>query len=149
MQAGAARIQQTAPNRLDIVQSSARAAINWRSFSIGAAEHVNFQQPSASAATLNRVVGTDPSIILGRLTANGQVFLVNRNGILFGQGSKVDVGALVASTANVSNANFMAGRLVFDEGAESRARRSSTAARSPRRAAGWWRWSRPVSRTPA
>jgi filamentous hemagglutinin family protein len=121
VRAGQASIVQTSPNRLDIVQSSARAAIDWRSFSIGAAEHVNFRQPSASAATLNRVLGADPSVILGRLTANGQVFLVNRNGILFGQGAKVDVGALVATTSNISNPDFMAGRLAFEGAAHGNA----------------------------
>ena len=60
MQAGQARIQQTAPNRLDIIQGSQRAAINWQSFSVGSAGHVNFQQPSVTSATLNRVVGPIP-----------------------------------------------------------------------------------------
>ena len=115
VQAGQARIQQTAPNRLDIIQGSQRAAINWQRFSIGREGHVNFQQPSSTAATLNRVVGSDPSTILGRLTANGQVFLINPNGVLFGQGAKIDVGSLVTSTANISNENFMAGLLKFDQ----------------------------------
>ena len=60
-------------------------------------------------------MGADPSAIIGRLTANGQVFLINPNGVLFGQGAKIDVGSLVTSTANISNENFMAGLLKFDE----------------------------------
>ena len=115
VQAGAARIVQTTPTRLDILQSTNRAIINWRSFSVAHNEHVNFQQPSAQAATLNRVIGVDPSVILGRLTSNGVVFLVNANGVLFGPGSKIDVGSLIATTAGISNENFMAGRYRFDQ----------------------------------
>ena len=102
-------------NRLDVIQSSQRAVVDWRSFSIGAGGQVNFQHPSAAGATLNRVTGPEMSAILGRLTANGTVFLVNPNGILIGPGAKIDVGGLVAATANISNENFMAGRYKFDE----------------------------------
>ena len=101
-------------SRLDIVQSSQRAVIDWRSFSIGTGGQVNFRQAGAGA-TLNRVTGPEMSAILGRLTANGTVFLVNPNGILIGPGAKIDVGGLVAATANISNENFMAGRYKFDE----------------------------------
>jgi filamentous hemagglutinin family protein len=98
-----------------ITQGSQRAAIDWRSFNVGAAETVNFVQPNASSAILNRVVGNDPSAIFGRITANGQVLLINPNGILFGRTAQVDVGALTATTSNLSNADFMAGRLHFTE----------------------------------
>jgi filamentous hemagglutinin family protein len=98
-----------------ITQGSQRAAIDWRSFNVGAAETVNFVQPNASSAILNRVVGNDPSAIFGRITANGQVMLINPNGILFGRTAQVDVGALTATTSNLSNADFMAGRLQFTE----------------------------------
>ncbi|MGH8581289.1 MAG: filamentous hemagglutinin N-terminal domain-containing protein [Gammaproteobacteria bacterium] len=113
--AGAARIVQSRPHRLDVVQQTGRAAINWQSFSIGARERVNFRQPSKHSATLNRVTGQDISSIQGRLTANGRVFLVNPNGILLGKGAKVDVGGLVASTANIGDEDFMAGRYRFTE----------------------------------
>jgi filamentous hemagglutinin family protein len=114
VKAGSATI---APNgsRLEVVQSSQRAVIDWRSFSIGAGRSVAFKQPSAASATLNRVTGPEMSAILGLLTANGTVFLVNPNGILIGPGAKIDVGGLVAATANISNENFMAGRYKFDE----------------------------------
>lgn len=115
VQAGAAQIVHTTPTRLDIIQSTNRAIINWQSFGIAASEHVNFQQPSVQSAMLNRVIGVDPSVILGRLTANGTVFLVNANGVLFGPGSKIDVGSLIATTAGISNENFMAGRYRFDQ----------------------------------
>jgi filamentous hemagglutinin family protein len=113
--AGTATVVQTSPHRLDIVQKTDRAIVNWQSFSIGAGEHVNFNQPSVQASTLNRVTGADPSSILGRLTANGRVFLVNPNGIVFDRQARIDVAGIVASTANISDANFMAGRYRFDE----------------------------------
>ncbi|MBX3635783.1 MAG: filamentous hemagglutinin N-terminal domain-containing protein [Rubrivivax sp.] len=112
--AGQASIQ-TQGATTTVNQASARAAIDWQSFSVGAHETVRFQQPSASSVVLNRVVGPDPSAIFGRITANGQVLLINPNGILFGRSAQVDVGGLVASTANVSNADFMAGRLAFTQ----------------------------------
>jgi filamentous hemagglutinin family protein len=112
--AGQAAIQHNG-NLTTITQGSQRAAIDWRSFNVGSAETVNFIQPNASAAILNRVVGNDPSAIFGRITANGQVLLINPNGILFGRTAQVDVGALTATTTNLSNADFMAGRLNFNE----------------------------------
>ena len=112
--AGQASITQTGATTT-IHQTSARAAIDWQSFNVGAAETVRFQQPSASAVSLNRVLGNDPSGIFGRITANGQVLLLNPNGILFGRSAQVDVGGLVAATANIANADFMAGRLQFSQ----------------------------------
>ena len=70
---GAATFQSTAPGRLDIIQSTPKAVIDWQRFGIRDGEHTNFQQPDAGSITLNRVTGPDPSAILGRLTANGQV----------------------------------------------------------------------------
>lgn len=98
-----------------IEQASQRAVIDWRSFGIGAAERVQFVQPSAQAATLNRVTGEQASVILGRLDANGQVLLINPHGIVFGRGAQVNVGSLIASTSNISNTDFMAGRLAFTQ----------------------------------
>lgn len=95
------------------IENSPGAIINWGSFSIGANELTHFQQQSAASQVLNRVTGGDPSQILGTLTSNGQVFLINPNGIAFGAGATVDVAGLVASTLNISNADFLAGRLSF------------------------------------
>jgi filamentous hemagglutinin family protein len=86
-----------------ITQSSDRVSIHWRSFGIAADETVQFKQPSASAIALNRVIGNDPSQIFGRLTANGRVYLINPNGILFGSGAQVNVGGLVASTLDIDD----------------------------------------------
>jgi len=99
---------------MDIHQHSVRAVIDWRSFDIGIDETVNFQQPSASSIMLNRIGGADPSRIDGRLHANGHVVLINPNGVLFSQTSRVDVGSLTASTAGISNADFMQGRMDFN-----------------------------------
>lgn len=87
--------------------------INWQGFSIGSSEVTNFAQQSASSTVLNRVVGNDPSNILGTLRSNGRVFLINPNGILFGAGSIVDVAGLVASSLNLSDADFLAGNYQF------------------------------------
>src|SRR6202012_5128870 len=76
-------------------------------------EAVRFVQPNSNAVALNRVTGSDPSSILGSLTANGKVFLVNPNGVLFGANAQVNVGGLVASTLNIANADFMAVRYSF------------------------------------
>jgi filamentous hemagglutinin family protein len=96
-----------------ITQSTQNAAINWQSFSIGQSEAVHFVQPNSSSVALNRVLGADPSNLLGSLSANGKVFLVNPNGILFGKSAQVNVGGLVASTLNISDADFMAGNYKF------------------------------------
>jgi filamentous hemagglutinin family protein len=105
--AGQASINQ-AGAAMTINQASSQAILNWQSFSIGSGASVNFVQPGASAVALNRVLGSDPSAIYGSLTANGQVFLVNPNGVLFGPGARVDVGGLVASTLNIRDADFLA-----------------------------------------
>jgi filamentous hemagglutinin family protein len=111
--AGSATITATSATRTDISQQTDRAVVDWRQFNIAANEHVNFSQPTSQSVILNRVTGDDASQIMGRLTANGQVFLLNPNGILFGKNSVVNLGGLVASVANITNADFMAGRLQF------------------------------------
>ena len=97
----------------NVNQSSNKAIINWQSFSIGASETVNFNQPGSTSVTLNRVIGNETSVISGALNANGQVFIVNSAGVLFGKNAQVNVGGLVASTLDISNSNFMAGNYTF------------------------------------
>ncbi len=114
VRAGDARISGGgAYTRID--QNTQRAVIDWRAFSTGAGEQVQFVQPSASSAILNRVTGSQMSTLLGKLDANGQVLLINPNGIVIGKGGQINVGSFIASTSNISNTNFMAGRLVFDQ----------------------------------
>lgn len=106
--AGSGQITQTG-NATTIQQGSDRLAINWNSFNVGANESVRFNQPHASAIALNRVLGQDSSKILGHLSANGQVFILNPNGVLFGSGAQISVGGLVASTLNLSDSDFLNG----------------------------------------
>ena len=87
--------------------------INWNSFSIGANETTRFNQTSASSSVLNRVLANDPSVLLGTLSSNGKVWLVNPAGIMVGQGARIDVAGFIASTLNVRNEDFLAGRLNF------------------------------------
>lgn len=102
-----------AGSTMTIRQASNQAILNWNTFNIGANAAVNFIQPGSNAVALNRVVGSDPSAIYGSLSANGQVFLINPNGVLFGKGARVDVGGLVASTLNIRNEDFLAGNYRF------------------------------------
>lgn len=103
----------TAGGAMTVNQTSQNVAINWQTFSIGQSETVRFNQPNSQSVALNRVLGSDPSNILGGLSANGRVFLINPNGVLFGSGANVNVGGLVASTLGMSDADLMAGRHVF------------------------------------
>lgn len=101
-----------------IQQASDKAIVNWQSFSIAAGQTLRVQQPGLNSVLLNRVVGGDPSLILGQLQANGRVFLVNPRGIVFGRGSQVDVGGLVASTLDLSDTDFLTGAYRFSAGAQ-------------------------------
>jgi filamentous hemagglutinin family protein len=97
-------------------QQSQNLSLNWADFSIGSSETVRFVQPSSTSVALNRVTGANPSQIFGQLQANGQVFLLNPNGVLFKPGAQVNVGALVASTLKLSDADFKAGHYEFRGG---------------------------------
>lgn len=95
------------------VTNSNGAMINWQSFNIAARETVRFEQPSASSAVLNRVLGNNPSAIYGQLSSNGKVWLINPSGILVGPGGVIDTAGFVASTLNVRAEDFLAGKLAF------------------------------------
>jgi filamentous hemagglutinin family protein len=94
-------------NIMTIDQASDKSIIQWDSFNIGSDAVVNINQPSSSSALLNRVRSSDPSQIFGSLNSNGQVFLINPNGVLFGRGASVNVGALITSTLSLSDQNFL------------------------------------------
>ncbi len=113
--AGQAQIT-TAGGTTLINQSSAKAIINWQDFSVAKGAAVQFNQPNSSSLTLNRVTGTGISAINGSLTANGQVWLLNPNGLLIGNGAQINVGGLLATTSDLANQDFLAGRYNFSGG---------------------------------
>lgn len=95
------------------INNMPNSIINWQQFSIGTGEITRFIQQNGQSAVLNRVIGQDPSAILGQLLSNGRVFLINPNGVLFGAGSRVDVAGLVVSTLNMTDQDFINGKLKF------------------------------------
>ncbi len=94
---------------MTVQQNTHKLGINWQSFNIGAGNSVIFEQPSSSSIALNRVLGGSRSEIYGNLQANGRVFLINPNGVLFGETAEVNVGGLLATTKNITDADFAAG----------------------------------------
>ncbi|MCE5286094.1 MAG: YDG domain-containing protein, partial [Pelosinus sp.] len=113
--AGQGKIVQNGGN-MAITQSTDKLSINWRSFNIANGEKVQFVQPGINSVALNRVIGNNASSIYGQLSANGKVFLINTNGILFSPTARVDTGALVASSLDMTDSDFMAGRYRFAKG---------------------------------
>lgn len=111
--AGSASINSPNSSTLNVNQSTDRAVINWNSFSIGQGGTVNFNQPSSSSATLNRVTGSTPSSIAGTINAPGTVLLVNPNGIAITKSGVVNVGSFAASSLDIKNSDFMAGNYKF------------------------------------
>ncbi|MBV8837148.1 MAG: filamentous hemagglutinin N-terminal domain-containing protein, partial [Alphaproteobacteria bacterium] len=121
---GTASINQSGAT-LNINQASQNAIINWQSFSVGRQNTVNFNQPGASSATLNRVTGTTPSWIAGTITAPGTVLLVNPNGIAITRHGTVNVGSFAASTLDIKDQDFLSGRYSFSgNGASAHVRNS-------------------------
>ncbi|MFM7332281.1 MAG: filamentous hemagglutinin N-terminal domain-containing protein, partial [Brachymonas sp.] len=113
---GAATMQQngTTLNVNTTNGSGNRSIINWQSFNVGAGHTTNINQPNAASSSLNRVVTNVPSQIHGTLRSNGQVILVNQNGIAVGAGGVVDTAGFTASTLNISDADYKAKRLRFE-----------------------------------
>src|SRR5437660_7177843 len=112
---GTATIQGQGGPAVIVNQSSNSAIVNWNTFNIGVNESVRFNQPSTSSVVLNRVTGgLGPSEILGTLSANGRVFVINRDGVLFGPNAVVDTAGFLATTSDIKNADFMAGRYNFN-----------------------------------
>lgn len=110
--AGQGGISQTG-QAMTVNQSTQNLIMQWQGFDIGQAASVRFVQPNAQAAVLNRVLSSNPTQILGRLNANGRVFIINPQGVLFGATARVDVGGLVASSLNLSDDDFRKGKLRF------------------------------------
>ncbi len=106
---GSANFDYSKPNELHVQQNTDKAVINWNSFNIGEQATTQFHQNSSNAIAVNRVVGKgiDPTQIMGTLKANGKIVVLDRNGVIFGQNSRVDVGGIVASTGNIDDRAFM------------------------------------------
>ena len=96
-----------------IKQSTPQVSINWQSFNVGEKERVNFVQPDASSLAINRILGSQGSSIQGNINANGQVWLINPNGIVFGKNAQVNVGGLVATTLDKANPGSLTGTQRF------------------------------------
>src|ERR1700730_17111005 len=112
---GSATISGQGSSSVIINQSSGSAIINWNTFNIGVGQSVQFNQPNSPSIALNRVIGgLGPSEILGTLTANGKVFVINRDGVLFGPGAVINTAGFLASTHDITNSNFMHGVYKFD-----------------------------------
>ena len=109
---GSGQIQQLGSTTI-IQQSSPTLTLNWQSFNIAANQTVDFVQPGSSSIAVNRIFSSTPSEIYGHLDANGQVWLINPNGILFGQGAQVNVGGLVASTLDVDDDSLSSNTRTF------------------------------------
>ena len=101
-------------NVLNINQSSNKAIIDWKTFDVGSESTVNFNQPSASSSTLNKILSSDPSKIFGKLNATGEVIFQNYGGIYFGKNSRLDVGSITATTGNIRNEDYLNNNYKFD-----------------------------------
>ena len=112
----------TLGNTMTVTQKPARAVLNWQSFDIARGKTVNFKQPSSNAIALNRIHQGSPSEIFGNLNANGQIYLINQNGIVFGRTARVDTNSLVASSLDMDDAIFenqgIAGAINHPDGAK-------------------------------
>jgi filamentous hemagglutinin family protein len=114
--AGEAAISRPDSSTTLIQQTSDKAVLEWREFNVAAGERVLFVQPAASSIALNRVLGSDPSKIFGSIEANGILFLLNPNGIVFGADATVATGGFVATTLSLLDGDFLAGRYLFTSG---------------------------------
>ncbi|WP_374581737.1 YDG domain-containing protein [Pseudoduganella sp.] len=118
-------------NSMTVSQATQQAIMNWQGFDIGANAQVRFNQPNASSVALNRVVGGEATTILGKLSSNGKVFLVNPQGVLFGAGAQVDVGGLVATSLGLSDQSFLSGSYQFRADGAAGAVRNEGTLRAP------------------
>ena len=110
---GSATISTPNANKTVVDQSSNKALINWNSFSIPNGSSVVFNQPTANSLTVNRVTGPSASFIDGQMLANGNIWLLNSNGVMFGHGAQVNVGGLLATTSDITDDDFRKGRYRF------------------------------------
>ena len=110
---GDVNINQLSNDAMRIVQGSQSAIVNWQSFDIGHGALVDIVQPNVDSAMLSRVIGNNLSEIHGSLNSNGNLYLINPNGILFGESAQVNVYSLIASTLDISDSDFLTGNIHF------------------------------------
>ncbi|SEM56900.1 filamentous hemagglutinin family N-terminal domain-containing protein, partial [Syntrophus gentianae] len=113
LKAGNSTFSRPNATTLNITQTTKKSIINWQDYSIAAGESVRYTQPSSSAISLNRVTGSDPSKLYGSLSANGQVWVINPNGLLVGKNARITVGGFLASTLGLSDQDFLTGNYSF------------------------------------
>jgi len=111
-----AATNQVIGNTLRIDQATDKAILNWDKFNVGRENTVQFVQPNSTSIALNRIQQQDPSRIFGQIIANGQVYLYNKNGFVFGKDSVVNTNSFMASTLNITDQAFERGITnVYDE----------------------------------
>ncbi|MDZ4263026.1 MAG: filamentous hemagglutinin N-terminal domain-containing protein [Pseudomonadota bacterium] len=98
-----------------IQQTSQNMAIDWQSYNLNSNERVQYLQPNQSSISLNHILSNSVSEIRGRIDANGQVILVNPNGIFFTPESIINVGGIIASGLDIKTSDFMNGHYLFTE----------------------------------
>ena len=113
---GSATFDRTVTNQLTVNQSSSKLITNWNSFDVGSSGKVVFAQPDAASIALNRVTSGSASEIFGQVTANGQLVIVNPNGITFGAGSQVSAASIIGSVLDIQDSDLNAGNLLFSRG---------------------------------
>ncbi|MBK0001057.1 filamentous hemagglutinin N-terminal domain-containing protein [Erwinia sp. S38] len=98
-------------NQVKVQQNTDKMIVNWNNMNVGKNESLKFNQPNVNAAVLNKINSIDPTVIAGALNANGKVFIVNPNGVLISKGSSINVGSLIASSLDISNKDFLSGKI--------------------------------------
>ena len=114
--AGQGEISLPSTTSTQITQASDRIAIDWQTFNVATNESVTFEQPTADSIALNRILDQNPSQILGAINANGQVFLLNPNGMLFGESAQINVAGLLATSMDLRTDDFMSGNIQLEGG---------------------------------
>ena len=114
LRSGSVSINLTNSHKPTLTQTTDKAIIDWREFSVGKSSVVKFQHPNTKSITLNRVTGNNKSIINGSITANGQVWILNSNGLLIGKSGKINAHGFMATTQSINNQNFIDGKYNFN-----------------------------------
>ncbi len=113
--AGNIAIGQTASSTT-VNQTTQQGIIQWQQFNVGSRQSVQYNVPNAASSTLNRVVGPNPSQIAGKISSNGQVVIENQSGVMFLDGAQINTNGLMVTAIGISNQNYLAGKMVFDQG---------------------------------